>query len=464
MNPTLPKPIQPVYPGLAVNDPIELYDGELEVRYNGTEVRAPGWLRVHFLPSPETRFELHSPTGAWEAMTQPSNFLRAAKLWVPKYQRELDCVVTHLTPSWSVPESSPKRFTIGGVLSGSAVTSDASAISKLHLPVVNLGTYLGTWVGTTKEENESQLVHGWAGRLVLQAEGWRITLDSGVDCEEIFKTLRDTGGFGITHNGMIEQEDRKPFGAKEADEILSALNYFLSFWRGHWCGAMAPIGYDTNGEEVWRQLNVPRLSAWCRERGSWFSEHVPANEHGQAFAGFWKLWQDQEWSDTLRVAIHWYIESNRRSGGMEGALVLAHTALEMLAWALCVAKRRVVRHKKFERLSSADRIRILLKDVGVPLELEPAYEQLQKASKELNWNDGPDAVVKLRNLIVHRAGKNLEELNTVSNRARLEAWQLALEYLALVLLKQCGYNGRYLPRMAKGWAGAVERPVPWAGG
>ena len=464
MNPSLPKPIQPVYPDLAVNDPIELYEGELEVRYNGTEVRGPGWLRVDFLPSPNTRFELQSPKGASEAITQPSNFLNAAKLCVPTYDRELDCLVTHFTPDWNVSESSPERLSIAGLLSGSAATSDASTISELHLPVVNLGPYRGTWVGTTKEENENQQVHGWAGRLVLEADCWRITLDSAEDCEEIIKTLRNTGGFGITHNGMIEQEGREPFGAKDADEILSALNYFLSFWRGQWCGAVAPIGYDANGQEVWRQLHVARLSQWSRETRSWSSDHVLANEQGQAFAGFWKLWQDQEWSDTLKVAIHWYIESNRRSGGMEGALLLAHTALEMLAWALCVAKRRVVRHKKFERLSSADRIRVLLKDVGVPLELEPAYEQLQKASKELNWSDGPDAVVKLRNLIVHRAGKNLEELNRVSNRARLEAWQLALEYLALVLLKQCGYNGRYLPRMAKGWAGAVERLVPWAEG
>ncbi len=221
---------------------------------------------------------------------------------------------------------------------------------------------------------------------------------------------------------------------------------------------MAPIGYNTNGEEVWRQLNVPRLSAWCRERGSWFSEHVPANEQGQAFAGFWTLWQDQEWSETLRVAIHWYIESNRRSGGMEGALVLAHSALEMLAWAICGVKGRIVRRKK------VDRIHMLLKDLGVPTELGPRYDQLQKASKELKWNDGPEAVSKLRNLIVHRAGTNLDKLNRVSNRARYEAWQLALEYLALVLLKQCKYSGRYLPRMATGWAGAVEKPVPWAEG
>ena len=328
MNPTLPKPIQPLYPGLAVNDPIELYEGELEVRYNGTKVRGPGWLRIHFLPSPETRFELHSPTGAWEAMTQPSSFLRAAKLYVPNYQREWDSVVTHITPSWNVSEASSMRLSIRGVLSGSAMTSDASAISKLHLPVVNLGTYRGTWVGTTQEKNENQHVHRWAGRLVLQADCWRITLDSGVDTEEIFKTLHDTGGFGITQNGLIEQEDGKSFGAKEVHKILAALNYFLSFWRGHWCGPTAPIGYDANGQVIWRQLQVPRLNAWCRERGSWFSEHVPADEQGQAFAGFWKLWQDQEWSDTLRVTIHWYIESNRRSGGMEGALVLVRARME----------------------------------------------------------------------------------------------------------------------------------------
>ena len=463
MNPSLSKPIQPVYPGLAVNDPIELDEGELEIRCNGTDVRAPGWLRVRFLPSPETRFELHSPTGAWEAMTQPSNLLRAAKLWLPKYRRELDCVVTHVTPSWSVSEPSPQRLSIGGVLSGSAATSDASAICKLHLPVVNLGTYRGSWVGTTEEENESQQSHGWAGRLVLQADGWRITLDSGVDCQEIFKTLRDIGGFGITHNGMIEQEGRKPFEAKDADEILSALNYFLSFWRGQWCGSVAPIGYDANGQEVWRQLHVARLSPWSRETGSWSSDHVPANEQGEAFAGFWKLWQDQEWSDTLKVAIHWYIESNRRSGGMEGALVLAYTALEMLASVISVEQGKYLSAHGFERLPSSDRTRVLMNQIGASLEIPSEATDLRKVCDEFNWHDGPEVIAQLRNCIVHPIRKNREKLNRVSNLARYEAWQLALEYLTLVLLKQCEYNGRYLPRMAKGWAGA-ERLVPWAEG
>lgn len=461
MDSTLPKPIEPVYPDLEVNTPIELCKGDMEIRCDGYKLQAPGWLRVHFLPSPETRFELETTTGSDEDIAMPSNLFQASKLFLPNYERELGCLVTSTSSSKSIIEPSPHHLLIGGILSGSAATSEAIDICKLHFPIVNLKMYYGNFIGITNEVNETHHSRQWSGRMIMKVDGWRITIDSRDNCSEILKALKDKGGFGITHNGMIEREDQEPFRAKDAVEITSALNYFMSFWCGLWCGAVVPIGYNANGKEVWRQLHVGRMSPWRRECGSWFSDRLLADEQGQAFSGFWKLWQDQDWSDTLKVAIHWYIESNCRSGGMEGALVLAHTALEMLSSVISVEQGKYLSSHGFERLPSSDRTRVLMNQIGASLEIPSEASELRKVSSEFNWHDGPEVIAQLRNCIVHPNRKNREKINRMSNLVRHEAWQLALEYISLVLLKQCEYNGRYQPRMAKGWAGAVEKPVPW---
>lgn len=64
---------------------------------------------------------------------------------------------------------------------------------------------------------------------------------------------------------------------------------------------------------------------------SWFFTQEP-EEINEAFNGFMKKWQDSEWNEPTRLAIHWYIEANTGAGGVEGSIFLIQASLELLSW------------------------------------------------------------------------------------------------------------------------------------
>src|SRR6266446_6313316 len=65
------------------------------------------------------------------------------------------------------------------------------------------------------------------------------------------------------------------------------------------------------------------------------------------FPGFMRLWKDPDWNQTLRVAIHWYVESNAQAGAIEGSLVLQQLAIELLAWRVFVEDRGTYTDRDF---------------------------------------------------------------------------------------------------------------------
>jgi len=65
-------------------------------------------------------------------------------------------------------------------------------------------------------------------------------------------------------------------------------------------------------------------------------------------------------------------------------------------------------------------------------------------------------------LVAHPTSSNAAELQSVTPRARFEAWYLALWYVELALLKLLGYDGQYNNRLnLDGWEGEYAS-VPWA--
>src|SRR5213594_4444443 len=98
------------------------------------------------------------------------------------------------------------------------------------------------------------------------------------------------------------------------------------------------------------------------DSSSWFDSH-----HGellsQVFPGFMKIWANILWRKPLQDALYWYLgASDRRVGiGVDAGLILAQTALELLAWTYCVLDRKMISAAAFQprRLSAADKLRLL---------------------------------------------------------------------------------------------------------
>jgi hypothetical protein len=198
------------------------------------------------------------------------------------------------------------------------------------------------------------------------------------------------------------------------------------------------------------------VSGWA-DGSNWLDEHHGASIV-ELFPGFMRLVaRSLEWEATIHRALYWYIRADTNLVGPDGGVILLQAALERLAWHVLVREHKSLSEVGFSRLPAADQLRLLLTALSVPLTLPPGLVDLQKAAKELNWSDGPQAFVEIRNLLVHpksvRQSKHLRYY---------DAYQLGKWYVELAVLSACGYKGVYSNRTKEHrWVGEVE-PVPWA--
>ncbi len=166
----------------------------------------------------------------------------------------------------------------------------------------------------------------------------------------------------------------------------------------------------------------------------------------------------EDWKAAIHHAVYWYVRADTNLIGPDGACVLLQAALERLAWHVLVRERRSLSEEGFSKLPAADQLRLLLAALSIPLALPPGLVELQRSAKELNWVDGSQAFVEIRNRIVHPP-KRAQRLRDVPY---YDAYRLAKWYLELAILSACGYMGVYSNRTREhGWVGEVE-PVPWA--
>lgn len=296
------------------------------------------------------------------------------------------------------------------------------------------------------------------GRIILKADGWIVTIAATSETSDLVKALGTQGGYVITHMGRIEREDGSAFTTEQAESLLCCVHKFFSFALGRWGAVALPVGFDSDGNRVFEQWDLP-LTATGPWNGSysWFAYHR-AEILSDVFPGFFALWHDSQWKEHLNAALYWYLAANDRSTGIgvDAGIILAQTALERLAWAYCVKDRKMVSEKAFESraLSADDKLRMLAASLDIPTELPKAMTALNARRGRKN-DDIPDAITFVRNAVVHPSNGSSPE------GSDYEAWELSMWLLDLTLLRLCGHNGRYGNRLVQRYAGTAE-PVPWA--
>ena len=200
-------------------------------------------------------------------------------------------------------------------------------------------------------------------------------------------------------------------------------------------------GFDAAGELVWEEWPVVVEADPWKDGCRWFD--IDSTEVVDIFPGFMCRWQDENWRELVRESIYWYLESSKKSGGVEGSIVLQQAALERLAWVFLVEEKSSISPQGFERIPAADQIRLLLSQLGIDSSIYDGLTDLVQLSKEYNWVDGPQAITELRNAIVHPSPKNRKKASRNSFGAKHQAWYLGLNYLERVLLKIFDYPWQF---------------------
>lgn len=441
----LPWAIEPLYETATVNQSIALYSGQLEITQTGQSVNGEGSISLEWLPTARIHFH------ASGIPLSPGLKLGRVALRIPNGQQAVNPLLSSLELGG---KDGIMHWKASGSISSLQVGEGLPLYSCLfHLP--NFHDYLGS---TAKYERPPTLRQS---RSVLEADDWLITIDASSFADQNFyKTLRGSAGYAITHVGKIQKVNAQAFSSDEVRELLGYLAYFFSFCRGSWIAPLLPVGFGRDETRQWKEWRDWKIERWENVK-TWFNLHSNKCLSG-TFAGCLRRLHSDIWAEPMRLSIWWYISSNARAGGLEGSLVLAQAAFELLAWTYLVEDSKILSKRGFEELPASDKLRLLLSNAKIQLPIPSTLPELQKLSKSFSWQDGPHALTEMRNGLVHPGPKKRRIILDADPIAVFEAWNLSLWYLELLLLWLFDYQGEYSNRLMREVYSSEEvEMVPW---
>lgn len=356
--PSFPTAMEPFYTTRHVNEPVTLYSGRLTLGTLGKELTGFGAIEYVWTPDSEIRFRLDlegDPVRALVAMLQP----REAQTITTQTGGYAGCFATRISKM------------ISGIVNEPMVIGGAKEATKVYFHLLNCESGRGLPVSVGSGV--------MAARLVFVAGGWRIIIDPVSEIARLHEELQSVGGYAITHVGCLERIDASVFKIDEAQKAIDCVHYFLSFAHGIWVAPVLVIATDAEGrrvQETWKNAfssSYQRHTCWCAGHS--------LDSLAELFPKFFSRWHDPLWNDTLRRAIWWYVASNEKAGGLDGAIILVQVALELLAWVVLVEDGHLISRSGFEKLSAADRLRLLVSRTAVSLALPPELQTLSQFAK-----------------------------------------------------------------------------------
>jgi hypothetical protein len=429
----------------AVNEPIRLLDKGLSLRQAPRAAPIPlsGVLRLVWQPSPRIEFEGEG-TLAVDPLAEDVTLVFASPL------AEAPVILSEWTLS---DRSHAVRLTLT-LASRAELVRSASDIDGLTFYLANFPEYFGALIKRDDQTARSL----FRGRIDLQSPTATCWVDEIPEVSEIRRQARRNGVYIISHVGKLFLSQQATH--QDIEKLLGTLHLFFGFLCGSWCGPLLPKGFY-GAALVWEQLATWSLSG-AKAVTTWLPQRSPL-DLSSLFEQFLGLSRQLLWEEPLRTALGWYVAANSPDVTNETSIVLSQIALEMLAFVELVEVRALFPLNDFNdprQYSAAKRIRALLSHLKIPMQVPSHLVELPQMVPSLA-SDGPEAIVYIRNRLVHATARNRANLANVTGIQMLEAAQLGLNYFELVLLALLGYSGKYARRAWRGWKGDDETDVPW---
>lgn len=358
------------------------------------------------------------------------------------------------------PDGEPLGVTLLPARSPLNIQKDNGRVHSVNFKVINFHDFNSTqdalmvldegkWIEITSEEmklqNQLDKSVRRLGRVKLKASPWLVEITAVDEIAKIKKSLNNNEGFGITHNGLIRQENQESFSVKDVEDFLTALSLFISFARGSYSGIPIITGFNSSGKCVWQQCGNPKVDSW--KANKYLFDPIVGDALTDVFPGFWEHYQNSKQREVVRVALEWYLISNVQTA-IPAKIVLNQAALERLSFEIAGKK---------SCLRTGEWIAKAVESTGISLQIPVTCEALRIYQQENDFKNGPHTLVEIRNNLAH--SKMVTQ--GFSSDVHWQASQLGLWYVELLLLKLFGYNGKYGNRLTKEWQGEVEF-VPWA--
>lgn len=287
-------------------------------------------------------------------------------------------------------------------------------------------------------------------RLKFDDEKYEIIIDQVEKIKDSIDKLTASGGFFFTYGGEIRAKSKRSVSLSQLNETILKFSNFISFLNGRSLSLLLLKGIHEN-EVIWTDYSSRIIEPYQYVQ-SWTARNNSRSEHdfNEIYKNFSELWKNDKDKDFLIALIHWYCEANSISARVEGSIIIIQTALELLYNWLIIDKLSILKEgRDTESFSAANKIRLLLTTVKIDVSVPQKLSSLQAfIDSNENLIDAPDAIVKIRNSIVHSNVKNLQFTDDILT-AKYEALQLAIYYVERSLLYILKYNGNYSNRITK---------------
>ena len=413
MNADIPEGIRPLFRMESVNGPITLYEGLISIQpESGQHFEGHGRVYWSWLPHPKILFECEVTE------IHPLHFVSG------KYAIHLSGIDISSEGFTTHQSSSEGGMMIRGLLTSGLQKLDGQ-ISRVRFHVANLNDYVGLWIKHSESDT------GYAGRLTLSNDPWRITIDALSENGLKNRSAEYMGGYFITHVGVIERVAGHCFELSDVQELLDKVRLFLGFVEARHCPPLLCAGETDTGDVVSYDYKALTVSTF-RPRSNWCSPNLRFDIMTSVWAGFDDL--DSLFGNLLTVLISYLVTANAQADQSQ-RIIFAATILEMLFWKMVNKDGKLM---DADKLRLSDKIRLLLIFSDISGNIPNDFTKLAAAANEKGhkWVDGPHAITDIRNSFTH--ARNME--NTLDYDALFvhQAVELALWYAETALLKYVG--------------------------
>ena len=285
-----------------------------------------------------------------------------------------------------------------------------------------------------------------------------------IELDEWIMRINPTGvtpapnGFEVTHVLDLVRPDHSTFSVEDTLATQDWLFDALTFASGGLVGFALAQGY-LKGDPVFLEANCTKVDPW-KTRRSWWDQRSLDDSGLAELCTRWKVAvSDARTGMVLRRAAGSYAAA-LTPAPLDIAVAVAGIGVELMVWELIHQRNQLLSTTEFDRLSFASRLRLALSTTGIPADLPGEYTALREYVPDAELADGPHAFGSVRNRLVHPPEKRR---SWPPGNVMIEAWQLGVEYLALLVLAALGYERDFRSQLSWRTHSGAEVPVPWSG-
>ena len=265
--------IRPTVPWAEPSDVCVVYEGPIRLVHDGTTApEAVGQISLVFRGGTSLEWSARLDTEDYDAW-------RAWHYTGTNGQAQLIFAVDGRNEVLDVQMTGDAR---GYVPGNRRWAESAPAISSVRATVFGMAhLFTGEWLADGS-------VDGYLWRSRLEFEDWSVTLDERPAHREVVQDAKRKRLPVGTHALEVRRCDHSEFSARVADDVLTGLNFRLSFAMDRWVPGLFAKGYGAESEPRWIEWAPLHVDSPNRGSMRWWNDHRPED-----LAEYMTLWMSR---------------------------------------------------------------------------------------------------------------------------------------------------------------------------